>query len=92
MSILQMQVILTANQRGKNKRGHKTKNNKLKHRHHNDEQQQDHKKLSKKAFTSKPDESLLYPMGKPAQESIQRRSYVTIITQINDRLSKPSNN
>jgi hypothetical protein len=54
---------------------------KLTHRHHNDEQQRDRKKLSKKGFTSKPDESLLYPMGKPTQESIQHRSYVTVIKQ-----------
>jgi hypothetical protein len=82
MTILQIGVIVTPNQHSKNKRGRKTKNKKLKYRHHNDEQQRDHKKSSKKAFTSKPDEPLLYPVGKPAQESIQHRSYVTIMKQI----------
>jgi hypothetical protein len=61
MTILQIPVILTPKQHRKNQRGPKTKNKKLKHRHHNDEQRRDRKKLSKKAFISKPDESLLYP-------------------------------
>jgi hypothetical protein len=32
-----------------------------------------------KEGSSKPDESLLNPMRKPTKESIQRKSYVTII-------------
>jgi hypothetical protein len=43
----------------------KEKTGRLKHRHHNDEEQRVCQKLSKKAITSKPNKSLSYPMGKP---------------------------